>query len=208
MLTLVGGLVRNLVVLIFLNALLEMLLPQSGFRRYIRLVTGLILVLMVVGTAAALLGKLPGPEPLAGVFAPVPAGFADPASEQSARADSMHRQQVLRQCRIGLEELLRREIATLGEWELIEAEITLDREQGGGSFGAPRQIDLRVRAPAASAGGRVKPVAIAPVRTGGSPEKDWEAAGAAGPERVSGLEQALATLLGLAPDRVTVVVVE
>ncbi|NLA12132.1 MAG: hypothetical protein GX883_08410, partial [Firmicutes bacterium] len=47
MLALVGGLVRNLVVIIFLNALLEMLLPQGEFRRYIRLLTGLIVILMV-----------------------------------------------------------------------------------------------------------------------------------------------------------------
>ena len=73
----VGDLVRNLVVLIFLNALLEMLMPQKSFRPYIRLVTGLIIVLMVVGTITALMGRVPQLEPVAtgsGVRGPLPPG--------------------------------------------------------------------------------------------------------------------------------------
>lgn len=208
MLTVVGGLVRNLVLIIFLNALLEMLLPQEGFRRYIRLVTGLIVVLMVVGTITALLGKLPRLEP-------VIAGAAPPGGAPSGAAEGVpgtvaltHRRQVLQQCRDGLREMLREELAAGGEWELAEAVITLDEAEGSDTFGAPRQIALRVRAAAPAEEG-VAPVAIGAIRVG-SPEPG-EAAGigaAREAERLPGLERSLARLLGLAPGAVTVAVGE
>lgn len=56
----ISDLIRNLTVIIFLNVLLEMMLPRGEFHRYIRLITGLIVILMVVGTIAALMGKIPG----------------------------------------------------------------------------------------------------------------------------------------------------
>jgi len=59
MLTILGELTRNLLVIIFLNVLLEMLLPQGHFHRYIRLVTGLVLILMVLNTMSLILGRAP-----------------------------------------------------------------------------------------------------------------------------------------------------
>lgn len=204
MLAVVGGLVRNLVVVIFLNALLEMLLPQGGFRRYIRLVTGLIVILMIVGTIAALLGKLPRLEPvIAG--RPAAVDFGDAAENQSEKIGLTHRLQVLQQCRDSLENLLRDEIAATGEWELVEAVIILDEERDSSTFGAPRQIDLLVKATAA-AGERVNPISIDPVKVEGSEKSAEKAARPA--ERLPGLEQSLAGLLELSPALVTVTINE
>lgn len=202
MLAVVGDLVRNLVVIIFLNALLEMLLPGGEYRRYIRLVTGLIVVLMVVGTIGALLGKAPRLEPVMGEQEP-PAVFGD-SSGQAEDVEAIYRQQVLRQCRERVTKLMEDEIAATGKWELAEAAIVLDEESESENFGAPEQVELRVRA--ASAEGRpVKPVNISPVKMeGAGKEGSREAAAPAEPVRLKALEQSLASLLGLDPGRVTV----
>lgn len=204
MLAVLGDLVRNLVIIIFLNALLEMLLPQGEYHRYIRLVTGLIVILMIVGTIAALLGKLPRLEPvIAG--RPVAADRGAAAEEQSEKIGSTHRRQVLQQCRHALEDLLREEIAAAGEWELVAAAIILDEEQSSGTFGTPQRIELRVKASAAE-GNRVDQVCIDPVKVE-RPEKG--AGDAAGPaERLPELELVLAGLLELSPAQVTVTVGE
>ena len=150
MLAVLGDLVRNLVIVIFLNALLEMLLPQGEFRRYIRLVTGLIVILMIVSTIAVLLGKLPRLEP---VFADRPAAVDGGAMEdQFEKIGATHRRQVLQQCRDALEESLREEIAAAGEWELVEAVIILDEDEDSTTFCTPQQNDLLVKASASNTG--------------------------------------------------------
>lgn len=197
----VGDLVRNLVVLIFLNALLEMLMPQKSFRPYIRLVTGLIIVLMVVGTITALMGRVPQLEPVAtgsGVRGPLPPGGLEGTPGD---VDGSYRRQVLQQCREGLEKMIAREIASAGEWELAGAEITLNEAPESGAFGEPEQVYLRVRA-AGNSGGSVKPIAIDPVDPGAAAE------GAEGRDRLPELERSLADLLEIAPDQVEVTVEE
>ncbi len=201
MLAVLGDLVRNLVIVIFLNALLEMLLPQGEFRRYIRLVTGLIVILMIVSTIAVLLGKLPRLEP---VFADRPAAVDGGAMEdQFEKIGATHRRQVLQQCRDALEESLREEIAAAGEWELVEAVIILDEDEDSTTFGTPQQIDLLVKASAANTG-RVDPVSIDPVKV----KKPGSGEDAGPAARLPELEQALAGLLELSPARVTVSVGE
>lgn len=205
MLAVVGDLVRNLIVLIFLNALLEMLLPQEGFRPYIRLVTGLVIVLMVVGTIAALMGKMPTLEPLAagiGTEGPVPS-YSREGGEEGI--DAGHQRQVLERCRAGLEELLAREVAAAGEWELVDAAITLNEKPESGVFGGPERIDLLVRA-AGSAGEGVRPISISPVALGAAEGETREGAGER--TRLPALESKLADLLELGPERITVTVEE
>jgi stage III sporulation protein AF len=43
-----GNLVRSIVILIFLTVLLEMLLPQGIFRRYLRVLAGILLILTIL----------------------------------------------------------------------------------------------------------------------------------------------------------------
>lgn len=199
MLALVGGLVRNLVVIIFLNALLEMLLPQGEFRRYIRLLTGLIVILMVVGTIATLLGRVPRIEPAFGGESPA-AAPGEPGDGQAERLELTGRRHLLEQCRAGLEQVLREELAAKG-WELVEAALVLDEDPASAAFGAPRELSLLVRGRTAAAAG-VAPVAIAPVRPGEAASGE-EGAGAG--ERQPALEKALADLLELPLEKVTVV---
>ena len=205
MLAVVGGLVRSLIVIIFLNALLEMLLPQGEFRRYIRLVTGLIVILMVVGTIGALLGKAPRLEPVFGGGPAADSGGA--AAEQSTKVGLPRQRHLLRQRRAGLEQLLREEIAAAGAWELVEAVLILDEDPESSTFGAPRQVDLLVQ-PGAEPAERVAPVSIEPVQAGSAAGEPGAGAGLVKKERLPELEQLLAALLKLAPEQVSVAAVD
>jgi len=194
---LISGLIRNLVVIIFLNLLLEMMLPRGEFHRYIRLVTGLIVILMVVGTMSVLVRRVPELEPaLAAPFAGAGGGAA--AAEQVEKAGEAYRRQVLQQCRAALEVQLRKEIAAWGEWELAEAAIVLEEDYNSGSFGEPLQLSLVVKK--AAHRGKVAPVHIEPVVVG-EPGAEDGGSGTAG--RLPELERYLAALLQLSPEQVT-----
>ena len=119
----IGDLIRNLVVIIFLNALLEMMLPRGEFHRYIRLVTGLIVILMVVGTIAALIGKLPRLEPV--VAARTAAADSTAAQEGSLKGRAAYSRQVLQQCRAALELCSAKRLPP-GKWQLVEAVLILE----------------------------------------------------------------------------------
>lgn len=206
-----GDLVRNLIIIIFLNALLEMMLPRGEFHRYIRLVTGLIVILLVVSAIGALMGGIPRLEP---VIAANPVEAENSALTLTARehdgVGSAYSRQVLVQCRTALENLLSEEIAARGEWRLAEARLLLDEDGSCGSFGAPLQIDLLVKA-AGGERGRVIPVSIEPVAVGEERDAAGDAAdgSAAGPPlTLPELERSLAALLKISPAQVTVTLCE
>lgn len=200
----IGDLIRNVVVIIFLNAILEMMLPRGEFHRYTRLVTGLIVILLVVGTIAALIGKLPRLEP---VFAarPEAADNAAVAAEQAEETGVAYSRQVLQQCRAALENLLREEIAASGELQLVEAVVIIEEDHKSSSFGTPLQIDLLVKA-AAGGSGKVASVNIEPVVVGTTEGTAEDISGQA--RSFPEMEQHLAGLLDLSPAQVTVTVCE
>lgn len=199
----VGDLIRNLVVIIFLNALLEMLLPQGEFHRYIRLITGLIVILMVVGTIAALTGRLSRLEPAAVPEAGAGEGAAALRGDEDVSA--AYSRQVLQRCRSVLESMIDEEVAASGEWRLEEVNVILEEDYSSSSFGTPLRVELRVRA-AGAGEGRVDPVSIEEVTVG---LQDKPAEGApSGPRFLPELEQSLAGLLGLSPQQVTATLCE
>jgi stage III sporulation protein AF len=200
----IGDLIRNLVVIIFLNALLEMMLPRGEFHRYIRLVTGLIVILMVVGTIAALIGKLPRLEPVVAARTAAADSTAAPG-RQSEGVSAAYSRQVLQQCRAALEIMLREEIAASGKWQLVEAVLILEEDYRSSSFGTPLKVDLLVKA-AAGKSDRIAPVSIEPVAVG---PQESAAENTSGPDlRLPEMEQSLAGLLELSPAQVTVTVCE
>lgn len=199
----VGDLIRNLVVIIFLNALLEMLLPQGEFHRYIRLITGLIVILMVVGTIAALTGRLSRLEPAAVPEAGAGEGAAALRGDEDVSA--AYSRQVLQRCRSVLESMIDEEVAASGEWRLEEVNVILEEDYSSSSFGTPLRVELRVRA-AGAGEGRVDPVSIEEVTVG---LQDKPAEGPpSGPHFLPELEQSLAGLLGLSSQQVTATLCE
>jgi len=200
----ISDLIRNLTVIIFLNVLLEMMLPRGEFHRYIRLITGLIVILMVVGTIAALMGRIPRLEPAAAAT-PAAGGSGAVAADQIERASAAYRRQVLQQCRAALEIMLREEISASGEWELVEAVLVLEEDCNSSSFGTPLEIKLLVKA-AAAGNSKVAPVNIEPVVVGGEGSAEEDSSKTA--SRLPEMEQHLAGLLDLSPAQVTVTLCE
>ncbi len=199
----VSDLIRNLVVIIFLNALLEMLLPHGEFHRYIRLITGLIVILMVVGAIAALTGRLSRLEPVAA--GDLAAGEDPSALGGDEAVSAAYSRQVLRQCRSELENRLRGEVAASGEWRLEEARMILDDDCRSSSFGAPLEIELKVKA-SGSSDGRIAPVSIEEVAV--ETQNSRRERSTEGHRYLPEMEHSLAGLLGLSPEQVTVTVCE
>ncbi|NLY39629.1 MAG: hypothetical protein GX044_10090 [Firmicutes bacterium] len=207
MLEICGNLARNLVLIVFVNLLLEMLLPQGHFQRYIRLVTGLIVVVLVVGAINVFLGKVPAyfeAVPTAALIAPQ---GADATREQLLR---FNRKQALSLYTAFLEEAVRREVEQEGLWSLVEMELMLEDDPEHARYGDLYRLKVAVKKAAAGAGGEVEAVRVDPVTM--EPTEPGADDGAAVDEpqrqRVAALERALAERLQLAPGIVTVTVVE
>ncbi len=204
MMELLGGLARNLIIVVFVHTLLEMLSPQGQFHRYIRLVTGLIVILMVVSAISALLGRLPA-ESAAAVPGPDP---GTEAGEQAARLWRLNRERSLSVYREALHEVVREEIEASGQWVVVETRFVLEEDPYAEQFGVIRRMEVRVRE-AGNGAGAIEPVRIEPM----SPEPEPGAGGQAEPAdpidpaarpRLADLEQALVRRLQLDPVLITV----
>lgn len=193
-----GNLVRNLAVVVFVHALLEMLLPQGQFQRYLRLVTGLIVLLAVLNAFGNLLGRVPlQAAPVIETAAPDAAVL-----EQGLRLWRKNRTAALETYRAALQELIREEIEGAGRWRLDSAQIVLEEDPEKESYGSISSLAVTVRAGAEAKPGRVAAVEIEPVT--GPPENAGAKSAGAG-ERVPVLEEALSRRLQLPGEIVTVI---
>ncbi len=200
MVALLGELSRNLLVIIFINVLLEMLMPQGQYHRYIRMITGLIVVLMVVNAMSLVLGRVPASGALLDQAAPAPAQLETTHSGIS----QVTREQTLELYRESLKQLAREEVEASGRWKLVGAQFTLEEDSTAELYGAIYRVELQVQA-AGSASGEIEPVLIDPVGAGNGLERGQEEQAAAGkPLRVSELEQALARRFQVSPGLVFV----
>lgn len=186
MVALLGELSRNLVVIIFINVLLEMLMPQGQYHRYIRMVTGLIVVLMVVSAMSQILGRAPASDALLLQAAPGQLKLA----ASNIGVSRVTREQVLTLYRESLQQLAREEVEAVGQWKLVSAHFTLEEDATAELFGTIYRIELQVQA-AETASNDIEPVRIGPVNAGnGAAGAEEEQPGQA--TRVPELEQALA----------------
>jgi stage III sporulation protein AF len=68
----IGNLIRYIVILIFLATLLEMILPHGQFRRYLRMLVGVLLILTILSPIQNIMRIAPGWD--APVFLAAPSG--------------------------------------------------------------------------------------------------------------------------------------
>lgn len=199
MIPVLGNLVRNLVVIIFVNALLEMLLPQGQFHRYIRLVTGLIVIMLVVNAFSVLVARVPE------------TGFTlQPASLTVAGVDEkgawlwlQARRKALTLHIDTLAELIRKEVEAEG-WRFVEARFSMEDDPAKENFGMLYGVEVQVRAPAEEAGNPIKAVLINPVEVR-SEAAESERSERIDAGRVPELEAALARRLQVSGGIITVV---
>ncbi|HOL17943.1 MAG TPA: stage III sporulation protein AF [Bacillota bacterium] len=201
MVSLLGELVRNLLVILFLNVLLEMLLPRGQYHRYIRLITGLVVILLVVNAMAGLLGRGPSVATLLPQQGPLP----DIAAPQQSNLIRVSREQTLSLYREALQQLAREEVEAGGQWQLVSARFTLEENPGVEEYGAIYGIELQVQA-AGGAERAVEPVDIASITASGSGAEQAETPEAGKQIRVETLEQKVARRFQVSPELVCVTV--
>jgi hypothetical protein len=198
MIALLGELSRNLLVIIFINVLLEMLMPEGQYHRYIRMITGLIVVLMVVNTMSLILGRAPA----AGVLLPQAVPAALRVESAGGDVSRITREQALALYRESLKQLAREEVESGGQWKLVSARFTLEEDSSSEQYGTIYRVELQVQA-AGGGSGEVEPVRIGPVSGEGGAE--GEGAGGQAAQRVPELEQALARRIHVSPGLVSVI---
>lgn len=201
MVSLLGELTRNLLVILFVNVLLEMLLPQGQYHRYIRLITGLVVILLVVNAMAGLLGRGPSVAALLPQQGPLP----DLAVFQQSDLIRVSRDQTLSLYREALQQLAREEVEADGQWQLVSARFILEENPDVENYGSIYGMELQVQA-AGGAWGAVEPVDIASITASGGAAERAGAPEVSKQVRVEVLEQKLARRFQVSPDIVCVTV--
>ena len=193
MLEILGALVRNLVIIIFITSLLEMLLPHGQFNRYLRMVTGLLVILMIINILGVLLHRSPEIYPAEERFMPA---FADAGTLLWENNQT----QVLAVYRASLASVVREEIETGGKWKAVRVALHINEDRDSLYYGTVQKVDVTV-ARAGEDASPVKPVKVEavdvssaiPAAEAGVPEK-----------RVPALEEALARRLQVEPSIIAV----
>lgn len=142
----IGNLIRYIVILIFLATFLEMILPQGQFRRYLRMLVGILLILTLLSPLQNIMRLAPGWN--------IPAFLAPPAGKEELefilqRGERMREEnfgEALENYRYrlftGVNSLLEREFGV----ELRELELILDENPGSVEFGTIKEMTATIRA--------------------------------------------------------------
>lgn len=193
--------VQNIVVVIVLALLLELLLPAGDMRRYVHLVCGL-LVIVVVFQAAGNLARVRWTDfPAFGARQPIPdvvaAGKQLRDRQLGAARDSM---------RQAMQQQIRSLVEVGGEWQVVEVEPVL-REVSDNIFQTRlEKLVLTVRPHRGGRDGAVQPVEPVQVGSAGEQKLPGGQTGELAGKAVR-LRQQLAGIYQLRPEQVVVQVV-
>lgn len=163
------SLVQSLIIIVVLSVFLEMLLPQSDLRRYIRLVMGLLVIIAVLQAVGSLVKgewRLSLPEQAVNHSQQ---GFQD-LNEIMATGSKLNRDQQA-QALDGYRQSLARQVSALAgissEMNVVSADVEIYDEDSGPKFGQVKKITLVLKKNITPAGVKdksqqstVKPVEI------------------------------------------------
>ncbi len=194
MLEKIAGLVRNLVALIFVATLLEMLIPRGSFSRYLRLVIGLLVILLIInfmGTPANRPGE---------AYSYISAGSAgeegDAEGTRGMQLYEWNRKEVLNEYRSMVAGLIEEEILRWEKWIPVSVNLVIEEDEHNPLFGSIQQAVVVIRSAAGISLPAGNSIRIDPVRIAVSSHAGQEREGMDG-KRVSELESALAKQLQL-----------
>ena len=123
MLEIIGELVVALVLIALVSLVLEMLVPSENYRRYVRMVVGLVILLMVINAFSVLFrGERVSPHFLGNIPASTE-GQQDFIVEEGTRLWELNQQQVINQYESVVKDYLREEINQWEDWNLIDLEL-------------------------------------------------------------------------------------
>lgn len=141
----IGNLVRYIVILIFLATLLEMILPHGQFRRYLRMLVGILLILTLLSPIQNIMRLAPGWD--------VPVFLAAPTGQEEL-ALILQRGEHIREdnykgaidnyryrIKMVVNSLLAREFAA----ELVDLELSIDEDPHSNDFSAIQHMTVFAR---------------------------------------------------------------
>ncbi len=147
MIAVIGELVEHLVIIIFLAVVLEMLLPYGVFRRYLRMVTGILLILVLLSPVQKIMQIAPyweEPAFLSGFEAEADGrelalilGRGKEISEHSTGA-------ALEEYRSRLYTFIEKELLH-HDYELVSLELSVEEDPESPRFGSLEKINALVR---------------------------------------------------------------
>ncbi|HAU32170.1 MAG TPA: stage III sporulation protein AF, partial [Desulfotomaculum sp.] len=153
-------LVQNLIVIIMLAVFLEMLLPQSDLRRYIRLVMGLLIIVAVLQAVSSLAKsnwRQALPEQAIGAestgfpsLSEITAAGENLNKDQRAQAQEKYRQSLARQ--------VSALVGVRSDVEVVSTEVQIYDEPDSQKLGQIKKIFLRLKNSASSAEGEKKSI--------------------------------------------------
>lgn len=230
MLEIMGDLVRTLVLIGMVGIILEMLVPEDDYRRYLRMVIGLLILLMVIKAISGFVGR-----DFSDVFAS--AEWSIPESEVEAVVGQgqlmleENRQMAVRECQKMLGDYLREQVTDWAGWELADLEIVFDHrpQERGWPRSQPQNIyeqfenislvKVFLTAPRADDGragngnGGIRIEAVPPVNIGGqSREEDVISADPGDDDAtvvtLQPLQNRIADLLQISPTKVEIMITD
>ncbi len=198
----IGELVRDLVAVVFVAALLEMLLPRGSFNRYLRLVTGLLAILMVVTFIGNLIDRRQPPS-LAAIS--IPAGVEGEGPERGEELWELNQERALAVYRSALREMIEEEILLEKNWVPLRIDLEIEEDQSSPLYGSIYRVRVEIGSTAEAAGLAESDIQVEPVKIG--PEGEVDGA-VRGERRVPELELLLARRLQLSLESIQVWAVE
>ncbi len=203
MLDRVEDLVHNLVLLLFVVVFLEMLMPRGQFNRYLRMVAGLLVILMILTFAGTLLGRVPAEKSLV-----VLAEQNDFAPEiRGTELWHLNHRQALQLYQDNLADFVSQIIAESGMGGVSSVRMEIESSENSPSYGAVLALEVVVeRKPVPLEKEQNEPVLVPPVDIG--PFKKETGAeqdpGKNEAERIPDLEKMLSDRLQLPLSRIVV----
>lgn len=141
-----SNLVRSIVILIFLTVLLEMLLPQGIFRRYLRVLAGILLILTILTPLQKIMHMAPLWDE-ADVFSET--GIKSENLQQIlAKGEALQEENIrfaLQDYRSNIFTLLENELAERFGKKLLQLELSLEEDSLSKEFGSLKGLSLVVQ---------------------------------------------------------------
>lgn len=205
---------KKIVLLVLLATVLDLLLPNTELQRYVKLVMGLIILLVILNPILTLVSPHITDEWI--TLQAAGTGTAMESVDTIAEKGRALRQDLdrraLEEARTRVEELVRRQVETAFGYTVDEVVVEWSREKDGVALAA-LTVSVRERRDAAEAprggeadgGGSVDPVSPVDVRVEREAEREVPVARSPGGQRLPEVEAHLANVLAVEKDRVRVV---
>lgn len=139
----VSELVCQLVIIIFLATFLELLLPKGDFRRYIRMIVGIMVILIIISPLYRVFGILPNLEP---VFSSMESEVnSEDLLRRSTELQRHNEELILKEYRQNIYDRVAWEITEEGQWEVVSVNAEIEENFDAPDFGEIRTLSVVIK---------------------------------------------------------------